>query len=201
MNLKPTLPAAILVSAAVFFSCTEKPDSHRAHFTKADSLTDTYLALQDSVLQTWNLMINDDNQKIEAMHNLIHELRVGGGVDRESLSQYEDRLSRLKRLRYTQKSMANPDVITEYDFASNTMVSELIALAEAQRQFGYNTTLQKLVDNIRTADLRVSQYRESYDVVTVRYNEFVNENRKFLKDMDSDSMIEEKPLFQMVSDD
>ena len=81
------------------------------------------------------------------------------------------------------------------------MVSELIALAEAQRQFGYNTTLQKLVDNIRTADLRVSQYRESYDVVTVRYNEFVNENRKFLKDMDSDSMIEEKPLFQMVSDD
>lgn len=181
-------------------ACGQKPKEAPPHFTKADSLMDTYLALQDSMLQTWNIMINDDNQKIESMHALLHELMVSGEGNHADLKSYEERLNRLKNLRYTRKSMANPDVITEYDFASGALVTELLSLAESQRQFAYNPTLQKLADNIRTADERALRYRESYDRVAAQYNNFLKRNRIFLVENDPDSL-NEKPLFQVVSDD
>ncbi len=186
---------------SMLFSCGEKPDGRPMHFTKTDSLTETYLALQDSLLQSWNVMIMDDNQKIDAMLNLIHELTVSGSADPEQMKSYRERIEQLRRLRYTQKTMANMHVIEEYDFASNALVSELITLAEAQKQFAYNSTLQKLADVIRTADQRVYPYREQYDVITTRYNDFIQRNKKFLKEIDSDSFFEKKPLFQTVAED
>lgn len=200
MTAKHRLSGLLIACAFPFLlSCGEQKSSEPTRFTKADSLTDTFLALQDTMLQTWNLMINDDNQKIEAMHHVVHELIVSGGTNRQLLALYEERLDRLKNLRYTQKSMINSDVVEEYDFATNSLVTELITMAETQRQFAYNPTLQKLVDNIRSADARTSQYREAYDNVTARYNQFLQENKDFLRDINSDSGLEAKPLFRMAS--
>lgn len=183
------------------FSCGEKHKTETTNFTKLDTLTDTYLALQDSILQSWNVMINDDNQKLETMQNLLHELKVSGGIEMDVIEVYEERLNQLKRTRYTQKTMANDDVVQEYDFASNAMVSELISLTETQRQFAYNTTLQRLADNIRVADQRVNRYREQYDQITQAYNTFLEKNYALLQESNTDSLINKKPLFQMVSDD
>ena len=169
-------------------------------FTKVDSLTDYYLAIQDSMLQAWNMMTHDDNEKILAMHNLVHELMITNFTDKDVLTSYEERLDQLKHLRYTQKSMANPDVVEEYDFASNSLVSELISLAESRTEFTYNTTLQKLADDIRSADQRVDSYREEYDIITLHYNQFLDQNNQFLKEIDPNQTFEKKPIFQMVSD-
>jgi hypothetical protein len=62
----------------LFLSCDSKKQQDGTTFTRIDSLTDMYLVLQDSLLDTWNLMIKDDNQKIKAMKSLLHELEVGG---------------------------------------------------------------------------------------------------------------------------
>ena len=201
MTAKHRLSGLLIAFALPFlFGCGEQKPGEPTHFTRTDSLTDTFLALQDTMLQTWNMMINDDNQKIDAMHNVIHELLVSGGTNRELLKLYEERLDRLKNIRYTQKSMVNADVVEEYDLATNALVTELIAMAETQRQFAYNPTLQKLVDNIRSADARTQQYREAYDNVTTRYNRFLLENKDFLKDINSDSGLEARPLFRMASE-
>ena len=134
--------------AIIFCQCGDKKvATENTAFTRIDSLTDTYLALQDSMLQTWNVMVNDDNMKIKAMHNLLHELMVSGLGDKEDLVKMEQRLEQLMRLRYTQKTMSNADVVEEYDFASNSLISELISIAESRSEFTYNTTLQKLVDD------------------------------------------------------
>jgi hypothetical protein len=194
-------------SAAGLFSvllaccaCGEKQESAPVRFTKADSLMDTYLSLEDSLLNVWNMMINDDNRKIQAMQNLAHELRVSAAADPATLDAYEIRLKRLKNVRYTQQTMANPDVITEYDFASNSLITELISIAEMQKQFAYNTTLQKLVDQVRIADERALSYRNAYDEIASRYNEFVVNNHRFLEESETDSL-EQKPLFQFASED
>ncbi len=168
-------------------------------FTPADSLTDRYLAYQDSMLQSWNIMINDDNQKIKSMHNLLHELSLTSADEREQLAIYRDQLDQLVRLRYTQKSMGNLDVIEEYDFASTTLVRELISLAESRRQFNYNTTLQKLVEDIRLADERVNNYREEYDLIAMKYNHFLERNKTMLKEINYNDSLELKHLFKMVS--
>jgi hypothetical protein len=144
-------------------------------------------------------MINDDNQKIKSMHDLLHELLIITTDERDQLTKYEEQLDQLIRLRYTQKSMGNADVIEEYDFASTTLVRELIALAESQSEYTKNTTLQKLVEDIRLADERVNNYREGYDLIVIQYNEFIDKNKTYLQEGNKDDSLEKKHLFQMVS--
>jgi hypothetical protein len=201
MNIRCFLGFFIGCCAFAWCSCEHKPRTETTHFTKADSLTDSYLALQDSMLQAWNAMINDDNHKLESMHNLLHELMVATQIERPLLQSLEVRLDQLKHSRYTQKTMGNPDIVSEYDFASSALVGEIISLAEQQTQFVYNTTLQKLVENIRTADQRVNNYRAEYDRIASEYNAFLEQNKQFLTEIEADTFIEKKPLFQMVSDE
>jgi hypothetical protein len=202
MNAKQYF-AGMLFSCSflTIWSCGDHQKGEQTRFTKADSLTDTYLNLKDSMLETWNAMINDDNQKIKAMHNLLHELKVSNPSQHDELRAYEERLGQLVHSRYTQKSMENMHVIEEYDFASSSLVTELISLAESQTQFSYNTTLQKLVENIRTADQRVDNYRQEYDHIASTFNRFIDENRKWLTEIDEDSFMQKKPLFQMVAEE
>lgn len=167
-------------------------------FTRADSLTDAYLTLQDSLHDTWNMMIKDDNEKIKAMNSLLHELQVGGQFNAEELQSFEHRIKQLGRIRYTPKTMWNADVVEEYDFASSSLVTELITLAESHSAFSYNKILQSLVEEIRAADMRVENYRMEYDAIATRYNTLVEENKDMLKEID-DGSLSKKPLFQMAS--
>ncbi|HEX6891582.1 MAG TPA: LemA family protein [Chryseolinea sp.] len=185
--------------AVLLMSCDEKKANSDATFTKADSLTDRYLAFQDSMLQSWNVMINDDNQKIKSMHNLLHELLVISTDERDQITKFEEQLDQLTRLRYTQKSMGNADVVEEYDFASTALVRELISLAETTPEFANNPTLQKLVEDIRLADERVNNYRDDYDLIVLQYNEFLDENKSYLLEANRNDSLEKRYLFQMVS--
>jgi hypothetical protein len=201
MNVRHYLPG-ILLSCSLFVacSCDHKPKSDGVQFTKLDSLTEQYLNLKDHMLETWNAMINDDNQKLEAMSNLLHELIVSNPQKRDELKTFEERLVQLRNSRYTQKTMANMDVVEEYDFASKALVNELITLAESQRQYSYNTTLQKLVETIRSSEERVENYRLEYDTIAEEYNLFIEQHRAALKEIDEDTFLEKKPLFQMAGE-
>ena len=97
--------------------------------------------------------------------------------------------------------MADEDLIEEYDFASNLLVTELITQAESKTEFAYNTTLQKLVEEIRISDQRVNFYREDYDAITSKYNAFLEKNRNYLNEITQRDSLELKPLFQMTYDD
>jgi hypothetical protein len=194
---------AIITCIAFFLChCTEKKEAMtNTSFTRVDSLTETYLALQDSMLRAWNVMINDDNLKIKAMHNLVHELMVSGKTDNEELVSLEQRLEQLSHLRYSQKTMANADVVEEYDFASSSLISEMISIAESRPEFNYNSTLQKLAEEITEADQRVNNWREEYDVVAAEYNSFLDKNQEYLKNQEHNVSLEKKPLFQMASEE
>lgn len=198
--MRAFFPGLLLSFCIVLMNCGENSTGDpNTTFTKVDSLTDSYLAYQDNMLQSWNIMINDDNQKIKAMHNLLHELLITRTDERDQLAKYEEQLDQLVRLRYTQKSMGNADVIEEYDFASTALVRELISLAESRTEFAYNITLQKLVEDIRMADDRVNNYREEYDFIVMKYNRFLEQNKSHLKEINHSDSLEKKHLFQMVS--
>ena len=109
------------------------------------------------------------------------------------------RLDRLAGMRYDQSSMSDPERVSEYDFASNALITELLSMAESRKEYLHNPTLQKLVDSIRAADQRVMTYRESYDQVASRFNRFIERNEHFLQQVDSEKF-EKKPLFQMAAE-
>ncbi|HEY3429985.1 MAG TPA: LemA family protein [Cyclobacteriaceae bacterium] len=196
-HLAPVFVTGILIS---LLACHSKKQEGHTAFTRTDSLTDIYLVLQDSMLDTWNMMIKDDNKKIKAMKSLLHELQIGGQYTPAEIEVYEQRVDQLCRIRYTPKTMWNADVVEEYDFASESLVSELIALAEGYTAFSYNTTLQKLVEEIRAADLRVENYRADYDAVAMKYNSFIEENKDLLKEIADNGTLDKKPLFQVASE-
>ena len=125
MSIKIYIPG-ILISffALSLLNCGEKKEPvQQTAFTKSDSLTETYLALQDSMLFMWNMMVDDDNQKIKAMHALVHELMITGKNDTEALVSIEQRLEQLSSLRFTQETLANTDRVEEYDFAIASLIS------------------------------------------------------------------------------
>jgi hypothetical protein len=167
-------------------------------FTKIDSLTETYLTLQDSMLQSWNVMVNDENEKIRSMHEVLHALLSLQHYDKDQLISLEKRLEQLKRIRFTQKTMSNPHVVEEYDFASNSLISEIISMTESDLQFSASNELQTLVDRIRTADQRVNTYRTDYDAATAKFNHFLEKYHDDLKEIDQNSSPVKRPLFQMA---
>jgi hypothetical protein len=193
-------PVCLITVLLVSLGCDSNKKTDQTSFTRIDSLTDIYLVLQDSLLDTWNVMINDDNHKIKAMKGLLHEIQIGGQFIPGELQAYEHRVDQLCRIRYTSKTMWNADVVEEYDFASASLVSELITLAESYTAFSYNTTLQKLVEEIRAADLRVENYRVDYDAVATRYNQFIEEHKDLMKEIADKETMDKKPLFQMASE-
>ncbi len=182
-------------------ACKKENTSATSHtFTKADSLTEFYLTLHDSMLRSWNIMTNDDNQKIAAMNSLLKELELTSGGN-GAFEDYKHQLDRLTEIRYDRMSLAKADIVEEYDFASNLLVSELISLAETNPDFPYNHKMQQLVDHIRIADQRVNLLREEYDAITARYNAFIRENHHYLTGIAPADSLDLRPLFQMSSAD
>ena len=185
--------------ALLLLNCGKsRENSGSSSFTKADSLTETYLALQDSILQAWNQMVDDDNRKIKAMHNLVHDLMVAGNNTNENLISLEQRLEQLNTLKYDQKTMANPELVDEYDFATSSLISEIISVAESSSKSSNNRDLQNLIDSINSADQRVNTYREEYDYIINKYNRFIEENKNYLKEIDPKYSLQKKPIFQMT---
>jgi hypothetical protein len=174
----------------------EKPTT----FTHIDSLTECYLAMHDSLLTTWNVMIQDDNRKLKMMANLLHELEVTGDVGPEEARSINKRIEQLHGIRFTPKTMWNSDVISEYDFACSSLVSELISKAEAIPSFSYNSTMQALVEEIRAAELRVENYRAEYDEMAARFNGFLDEHNEKLSEITDNHTAQKKALFQATSE-
>jgi hypothetical protein len=200
--MRVLVSALSLVCGGFFFTqCT--PDSKgpvHKEFTKADSLTEYYLSLHDSLHQIWNIMIHSDNEKIDAMHGLVHELMVSHPEEIERLKSFEEKIDQLSRIRYTQKSLANVDVIAEYDFATQVVLSELIETVKGTSEFSYNKTLQQLVQTIRETNEEMLFHRHEYDSLIHTYNIFVDANKDNLLQLDETISVEKKPSFRMVSE-
>ncbi|MCB0489220.1 MAG: hypothetical protein R2820_11695 [Cyclobacteriaceae bacterium] len=191
----------VLVTIAGLWSCRQGGNkAEKTSFTKVDSLTETYLLLQDSLLHAWNMMAWDEKEKIKSLHNLIHLMHNEEGFDEDQLATLEQRLEQLDRIRYTQKSLANTFVIEEYDFASNSLVSEIVSMAESDPSFIAQEKVQKYVDKVIIADQRVPELRSGYDRIAIRFNEFLEKNTRYLKEIDQDYSGEKKALFSSITE-
>lgn len=190
-----------ITSITWLLSCNQQQATQqKTTFTKIDSLTETYLILQDSLLHAWNVMAWDEKEKTKAMHGLIHLMHQKKEFNDQQLITLEQRLDQLDRIRFTQKSLANNYVIEEYDFASNSLVSEILSLAEADPDFIKDMEAQKLVDKVKMTDQRVGELRAQYDRVASRYNTFLEKNKNYIKEIDKDYTGEKWALFHMASD-
>jgi hypothetical protein len=190
-----------ICSSAAMVSCNFRTTVHETHsYTQIDSLTETYLNLQDSLLITWNVMVKDENKKLLSLHDLLNNMAATRQFDKSQLKTLEQRLEQVELIRFNQKTMFNQHVVEEYDFASNSLISEIVSLAETNSSFVQKDELKSLINYIKIADQRVNFYRTDYNLIAQRYNLFVEKNKEQIKEIDGKSSNDKRPLFQMTSE-
>jgi len=190
-----------IFSSTALVSCNFKTTVHETHtYTQIDSLTETYLNLQDSLLITWNVMVKDENEKLQSLHDLLNNMATASLFDKSQLTTLEQRLEQVELIRFNQKTMFNQHVVEEYDFASNSLISEIVSLAETNSSFVQKEELKYLIEYIKIADQRVNFYRSDYDLIAKRYNLFIEKNKEQMKEIDGNSANDKRPLFQMASE-
>ena len=187
--------------AAGWASCNNRTSAlERNNYTHIDSLTDTYLNLQDSLLIAWNVMAKDENEKLRSIHEVLQAMSSSDLFNKNLVASLEQRLEQVKRIRFNQKTIANPHVVEEYDFASNSLISEIVSLAESNLTFVQKKELQSLIDAIKEADQRVNYFRSDYDFIAQKFNLFLDNHQSHLKEIDQNAVNGKRPLFQMASD-
>jgi hypothetical protein len=190
--LKPSLIFGLGVVVAMASCSTSSTLHEKTHFSRTDSLTDIYLVLQDSLLQSWNRVISIEMNRQEALGNMINDLQRSTLISDDEWKSYHASLEQLERIRFTQKSMTDPHVIEEYDKACSELVRQLSLLSlESAR-------LQSAANNLTVFDDSHVQYRLVYDSIAQEFNTFIQLNSTDLS-LDSNLQLEKKPLFQSVS--
>lgn len=186
----------ILLTGLMLSGCSKSGEKEtQTAFTKADSLTDKYLELEDNMLVAWNQVVSNDNAKVRLMNTLIHELLQSSQYNKEELIAMESRLNELSEFKFTQETIKDPTLIEEYDFATNTLFSELVIMAQSNETFAHNPSLQEMVEEIKQLDQQVETNRSNYDLIAVEFNRFVEKNKSMLTDINA----EKKALFQMTT--
>lgn len=200
------VPISILLAGSALFSCLfsctkpTTPEAETTDFTRLDSLTERYLTLQDNMLAAWNTILRDENRKFKALHAVVDTLMYAGTEDKGELVELQHRLKALSAIRLSQQSLDNPDMLEEYDFAVNSLVTEVVTRAETHSTFSTNAALQKLVEDIKITDQQVPPERAAYDSIAMAYNTFLENNQAVISEVDHDTTITPRPLFDMVQE-
>jgi hypothetical protein len=197
---RQTTVIGFLFGSMILMSCGRSATSNeKTTFTHIDSLTDTYLTLQDTLLHSWNMLVKDEQEKVEAMDNAVHQILKMAMPEQSQLAGLESRLHQLKQIHITQKSLTNSDVVEEYDFATSSLVSEILTLSQANPSFLQNKTLSELIEKIKSTNQKTASYRTGYDSIAYEFNAFLDRNQSALKDIDKNGTIERMPLFSGVA--
>jgi hypothetical protein len=196
------LPMALILGALVISCGTKstKETTGKIDFTRIDSLRSNYLAINDSMVAAWHRMIKDDNQKLSDLNRLLDEITFTNNYDKERVEALRERIQEVKALRYNQQTMADSELIDEYDFASDNLVNEIITFAQKHPQYERYKNMEMLVDDIRTAHEKVLYMRVDYDRFAKQHNRFITENNAILEEIDNSIEDKKKPLFQLVQE-
>ena len=129
--------------------------SEKTNFTHTDSLTETFLTFQDTLLHSWNLLAKDEHEKLDALEKALHGLIRLSATETSQISTLHNRLDQLKQIHITQKTLSNPYVVEEYDFASSSLISEVLSLMESNSKITNDNELVELIDKIKFTDQQI----------------------------------------------
>lgn len=184
-------------------SCTNHPENKttEANFSQIDSLRGTFLTIEDSLWHTWNVMINDDNEKIKSLKRLVEEVMYAGGVDSSITTGLLKEVKLLKSRRYTFKTMVDSDLIDEYDAISSSLMDSIITLASDHEEFERNIVMNEMIAEINESQGKILYYRIDYDGVAKIYNQFIEQNQSSMNDIDSKHVRKKLPLFELPAEE
>lgn len=200
ISIRNAFVFTLLAGFTLELSCGRTATSgEKSHFTHTDSLTETFLTFQDTLLHSWNILAKDEHEKLDALEKALHGLIRLSAAEPAQIASLHNRLDQLKQIHITQKSLSNPYVVEEYDFASSSLISEVLSLMETNPKIISDRELVELIDRIKLTDQQIEIFRISYDSIATEFNHFIEKNRHYLKDADPHNL-ERRPIFNIANE-
>lgn len=85
-----------IISIIAFSSCSSSKHKAETTFDRIDSLRAHLLTIEDSLLYTWNVMIQDDNEKLSDLSRLLDELKYANVLDSNIIIAYKKKVNGVK---------------------------------------------------------------------------------------------------------
>lgn len=188
-----TVFAFILV--LLFCSCGNKTTKTKTSVADIDSVKMVLVQLEDSTSKTWQVMIEEDDQKIAYLKRLIDEVAFTRIYDKAVYDSLSAGIESLKAIRYNQSSMSESDKIDDYDKATAEIVNKVIVFAQGHPNFEDYPLMEELINDILETDNRVIYRRVDYDIIATEYNKFIDSHKDIIRK--SGNTASAKPLFQL----
>jgi hypothetical protein len=181
---------------SLFSYCRKQERTQITEFTRLDSVTHLYLDFKDSLMDTWNRLTYEENRRVALLKDLLHELERARPELTGLIQNLILRTEQLPGIRFTPKTISNPDVVEEYDLAVNSITTEVMALVANAPAYAGDAYLQNLVAELRNSEQLIASYRNAYDRLAMRYNAFLDAHLDLLKEIDRDAAADRRALFQ-----
>jgi hypothetical protein len=182
------------LAVVAFFACacsTSNSIQEHTRFSRADSLTDAYLVLSDSVLQSWNRIVGNEVDKSRTLQELIDDFDNAQLLSDELRESFAIRLDQLEKIRFTQESIDDQQIVEDYDLAFQSIVDDLSKLASSPGSPDAQAMFKYLQENSVVN-------RQLYDSLARTFNEFISRNKQALKDVEMGHELDEKPVFVKI---
>lgn len=166
-----------------------------------DSLRSVYYGLNDSLEQSWNLMMEDDDGKINNLQLLLDEIRKLENHSQDTLDSLGLMINELQHMRYDSLTVGISNRIDQYDSATSAVSDAVIAYAESIPELEFNPVINVLLDQVMRANHSVLLYRIRYDNFSEDFNRFLEKYKNVMSAIDSSGgQVYKKPMFRLVND-
>ncbi len=195
--MKSTESAIFLVVITILTACSSSTSlREKTNFTHLDSLTDTYLVLQDSVLQSWNRVIKTESEKSKTLEQLLAHLSTTQ-IDSDLINSLDEQVQQLEKIRFTPKTLWNSHVVNEYDESCSLLIQRITDLSSKEAEISSSKDYQTAINWINQIQNLSTSHRLYYDSLAQRFNQFVEKHREALKEMERNGQLDNKPLFKV----
>jgi hypothetical protein len=170
---------------------TSNSIQEHTRFSKADSLTDAYLVLSDSVLQSWNRIVGNEVDKTRTLQELISDLDNAQLLSDELRESFAVRIDQLEKIRFTQETIEDEQTVEDYDLALHSIIDDVAKITSAPGSPDPKAMFEYLLESSLVN-------RSMYDSLARTFNEFVQKNKAALKDIEMGQELDEKPVFVKI---
>ena len=188
---------APFILSCIVVSCSAPGPTAEEKILILDSLKLRYSVIGDSINAAWGKMVADDDQKLAYMKRLIDEVTYTNEYNAVTVEEFYNRIKSAKAMRYDKVTMAESNLIDEYDLAIQSLISEIETFARSHPKFDKYPLMLELINDIRAADGRVLFMRMNYDDYAKEKNNLIQGNSEYGKDIDPDNF-SKSPLFELA---
>lgn len=166
-----------------------------------DSLRSVYYGLNDSLKHAWNIMMEDDSEKINNLHLLLDEIQKLETRGTDTLDSLNQMVSMLEEMRYDSVSVRSSALIDKYDSANTAVSNAVLDYVENIPEAEYNPVVNVLVDQVMSANNSILLYRIRYDRFSEDFNIFLEKYKNVMSNIDSSGgPVYKRPMFRLVND-